>query len=304
VDPHPAPIPRTLLAATLLAAAGALLFGLKGVVVKLAYAAGAEPTGLLAWRLLLALPCFALVLLWVARRDPRPVGRGDLLAAAAWGIVGFHVASWINFLGLERIGAGLERIILFIYPALVVGLSALRDGRRPAPGLLAAAAVTWVGIIVAWWHHARLGDADPLGVALVAASAVVFAGFMTGSEAMIHRVGSQRAMAVGMVAAAGGMTAQALLTSGIPLPTPAGFGWALVLALACTVAPVVLQAAALGTLGAARLAVVSTVGPVGTLLVAWAALGEDPGALGALGAAITIAGGAWCGLAGKGRRSG
>jgi drug/metabolite transporter (DMT)-like permease len=253
----------------------------------------------LAWRLLLALPCFVGVLWWVHRREPRPVTRHDLVLVACWGIIGFQVASWVNFLGLERIGAGLERILLFIYPVLVVLFTAVRDHQRPRAEVLLAALITWVGIVIAWWHHVRLGDADPWGVGLVVASALIYAVYMTGSERVIQRVGSQRAMALGMIAAAGGMTLQAWGTTGIPWPTPAVLGWSAVLAIGCTVMPIICQAAALGTLGAARLAVVSTIGPVGTLGVAWLALGENPGVGGLVGAALCLAGGTWCGLAGR-----
>jgi|TARA_B110000037_G_scaffold223099_1_gene302070 drug/metabolite transporter (DMT)-like permease len=40
-----------------------------------------------------------------------------------FGFVGYYLASYFDFLGLKYIKAGLERIILFIYPTLVLLIS-------------------------------------------------------------------------------------------------------------------------------------------------------------------------------------
>lgn len=276
----------------LLAAASAILFAAKGVLIKDALVAGADATALLAVRMAVSLPCFALTAWWLGR-GAAPASRRDLLLIAALGVVGFHVASWLDIQGLRYVGVATERIVLYIYPTLVVALAWAIGRGRPGRRLLAAAAVTWAGVAVSCVGQPLGGANLAAGVALVAASAAAYAIHVVGIEPIMHRLGGVRVAALGMCAA----SATALLHAMVVVPAAAWpqqpaelWNRGIALALAGTVAPVLLAGAALRRIGGGPSAVIGTIGPGITVLLAWAWLGEAPTAWTWSGLALTVAG--------------
>jgi drug/metabolite transporter (DMT)-like permease len=67
------------------------------------------------------------------------------------------------------------------------------------------------------------------------------------------------------------------------------YGYAGYLAVAATVVPALLMGEGLLRVGAQRFALISGVGPVGTVLLAWAMLDEVPTAIAMVGMVITVA---------------
>ena len=99
--------------AILLAGLGAILFSAKAIVVKLCYAHGADAATVLALRMLFSLPFFWSAVWWVSKtQNLDPVCRKDRFALIVLGFLGYYVSSYLDFLGLETITVGLERIIL------------------------------------------------------------------------------------------------------------------------------------------------------------------------------------------------
>lgn len=292
------PARRAHLIGCLIAAVAAILFATKGVLVKLALNDGVDATALLAVRMLVSLPCFALAAWWLGRgREPVPAR--SRLAVLALGVVGFHVASWLDFQGLRFIGVALERIVLYIYPTLVM-LFAWAAGRgRPGALLAAAAAVTWAGVAVSCLDQPLAGEHLALGVGLVVASAAAFAVHLVGIEPFTRRLGGARTVAWAMCAACSGVLVHALIAlpasawHGSPMLWPAGAA----LGLGATVVPVLLTGMAVARIGAAPSAVIGSIGPGMTVLLAWRVLGEVPTVLTWIGFALTIAGGVAIGLA-------
>ncbi len=295
-----------LVVATLATVAAALLFAAKGVLAKLAYARGIDATTLIGLRMGLALPVFIALFVRAERAATRPATWRETIATVALGILGYHVASWLDFLGLQRIDAAVERVVLYLYPTLVV-IAAIARGRQ-AVGLrvIAALGLTYAGIALTWSGQARVGGADAAGVALVAASAFAYAGFLIGAEGLMARLGGQRFMALAMCGACATTVAHAgaaHVAAQRPWSAIDATTWAIAAALAyaCTVVPTMLVAVGMRGLGSARFSVVSGIGPVGTAFMAWAVVAERPTALAWLGMAMTIIGGA---LVGSGKRSG
>ena len=106
-------------ACVVLAAIG---FSAKAVLVKLAYRAHPiDAVTLLALRMLFSLPAFLAMGIWSHR-----AGAASKLSRKTWGrvialgFVGYYLASYLDFLGLQYISAGLERLVLFLYPTLNV----------------------------------------------------------------------------------------------------------------------------------------------------------------------------------------
>jgi len=109
--------------AVLLILLGAILFSSKAIVVKLAYQEPIDSISLLALRMLFSLPLFVIAGLY--KKGGTKIEQKDWLAMGAIGVTGFYMASYLDFLGLQYISASLERLILYIYPTLVLLMSAI-----------------------------------------------------------------------------------------------------------------------------------------------------------------------------------
>src|SRR6185295_16978867 len=127
------------------ALAGTIAFAFRPVLIKLGYSAHpVSATTLLFLRMTLSLPFF-LAMAW-SLRGAAPLARRDWIGIAALGFLGYYLASLLDFLGLQYVSAGLGRLIMFLYPTLVVLLSALFLGKSPTRREVAALAITYAGI--------------------------------------------------------------------------------------------------------------------------------------------------------------
>ncbi len=284
----------SLMAAYAAAFVAATLFSAKGMFAKKAYEAGASPETLLALRFAMSSPVFA----WVALAGGhglRRIAPRDWFFIAALGACGILGSSLLDFHGLRHIGVGLERMILYTYPAMVIMITAALARRRPGRAATAALVLSYAGLAVAFAGEAAVLDGRTLAVggALVLAAALVYALYLVGSDRMSARIGAQRLMALGMLACTILSLPVALVGEGAALwhQQPAAYGWAAVMAVLGTVAPVALTAHAIRHLGAARMSIVGTAGAVAVLPLAALFLGERAGAAQWAGFALTIAGG-------------
>lgn len=286
----------------LMAAASALLFSIKGVLVKMALPQGVDATVLLGMRMGIALPCFLVIAWWLERRAAAPMTARQYAMAMVLGVVGFHGATWFDFQGLRFIDVSLERMVLYIYPTLVVLFGAALGRQRLTGMMIAALLTTYAGVALTWGGGMHLGEHAGLGVGLVAASAVAYAVYLVLAERWIALVGGLRFIAVALSAACTTVLLQALITqpwSGWAQPMSI-YAIGLALAIPGMVIPALLTGAAIRRIGPARFAIVSTLGPVSTVLMAMAVLDERPTALAWVGIALTIVGGTLVGWDGTG----
>ena len=126
---------------------GALGFSIKAIFVKAAYRYGVDPETLLALRMLYALPLFLLLGAGAARTAPAALTAADWRDLALLGFLGYFASSYLDFLGLRHISAALERLILYVYPTIVVLYVAWRERRAAGKGApdLGAASRTLAG---------------------------------------------------------------------------------------------------------------------------------------------------------------
>ena len=278
----------------LFALAGTIAFAFRPVLIKLGYeAAPVSATTLLFLRMTLSLPFFAAVAWWL--RGAPPLARRDWAGIVALGFLGYYLASLLDFLGLQYVSAGLGRLIMFLYPTLVVILSALFLARRPTRRELAALALTYAGIALVLSHN--LGASPEhrqflLGAALVFGSAMSYAVYLVTGSQLVKRVGSMRFTAYTMMVSTVPAVVQfALLETPAALELP-GEVWmyAILLATACTVLPVFLVAEALKRIGANQFALIGALGPVTTVLADFGLLDGTLTPLQLVGGALVISG--------------
>lgn len=278
----------------LFALAGTIAFAFRPVLIKLGYgAAPVSATTLLFLRMALALPFFAAVAWWL-RNEP-PIARRDWLGIVGLGFLGYYLASLLDFLGLQYVPAGLGRLIMFLYPTLVVILSALFLAKRPTGRELAALGLTYAGIALVLWHQLGAGPEHRLfllGAALVFGSAMCYAVYLVTGSQLVKRVGSMRFTAYTMMISTVPAVVQFLLLEGPAALELPGAVWvyAILLATACTVLPVFLVAESLKRIGANHFALIGALGPVTTVLADFVLLEGALTPLQIAGGALVIGG--------------
>ncbi|WMT88999.1 DMT family transporter [Pelagibacterium sp. H642] len=284
-----------------LAALGAALFATKGIFVKLAYAQGLDALTVLAWRMILAVPFFLAFGLLAYRDRRRGKGRHanekvpprSVFGAVLIGIMGYYGASLLDFLSLDLITAQLNRLVLLTYPFIVLVLGAVLFRRRLTAPVIGAALLAYLGIAIIFGHDMVIeGDTVLAGTALALASALAYALYQLFAKPLIDVLGPRLFTAIAMTAAGVMVLVHFFWThpfSALAI-APDTFWILLALALAATVAPVLLIAAAIGSIGAERTAVFGNISPILTIILAIIVLGEPFTAIHGAGTALVICG--------------
>lgn len=176
----------------------AIGFSFKAILVKLSYRYGTDAETLLALRMAFSLPFF-LFMAWTGScRASVSLTLRDGFWLFGLGMFGYYLASYLDFLGLRYISAGLERLILFTYPTLVILLSALFLHQPITRRVWGALALCYAGIAFAVMHDFRVAGSlreIVLGGSLVFASALCYACYLIGNGLIVARLGSLRVTA-------------------------------------------------------------------------------------------------------------
>lgn len=278
-----------------LAVLAALGFSFKAIFVKLAYAlTPVDAVTLLSLRMVFSLPVFA----WVAYTSGRgapPLSRRDWGALVSLGLLGYYGASILDFLGLQYISAGLERLILFTYPTLAVLIGVLFMGKTLARREIYSLVLSYAGIGLAFAHDLNIaGDMRSvlIGAAFVFGSSLSYAFYQAGSEPVIHRLGAARFTALAMLVSIATTGFHFLATqpvASLELPL-AIYLYGLAMALFSTVLPVFMTSAAIRRVGAAKVVLIGTLGPMLTIFFSWWLLDEAISLPQMVGAGLVLAG--------------
>ncbi len=272
-----------------------MAFSGKAVIVKLAYRYGVDAVTLLMYRMLFALPIFLLMAWWAGRGQPR-LARRDWRGIVALGVCGYYLASFLDFAGLAYITAGLERLILYLNPTLVMLLGWLLYRQRVQRGQIAAMLLSYCGValvfgVEAWGQGAR-GGHTAWGVLLVFGSAASYALYLVYSGEMVRRVGALRLVGLATSVACVCCVLQFLLIRPLDaaLVAPEVIWLSVLNATVCTAVPVLLVMLAIERIGAALTAQTGMIGPLSTIALAAWLLGEAITVWMVAGTALVLAG--------------
>jgi len=288
-----ASIPRsTLVGGLTIAIAGAILFSTKAVVAKLLYRYHIDAVTLIAFRMLFSLPVFAGVAFWKMRTQA-PLSSADRWRIVALGLIGYYLSSYLDFLGLQYISVGLERLILFLTPTFVLAITAIFLKRRITAVEWGALALSYCGIVLVFVHDLAGGAGSTvIGSLFVLASAITYAIYLLGSGEMVRRVGSLRLVAYAMcVSSVAGIAQFFLLRPASLLVQPLQvYGLSLVNGVFCTIFPVFMTMIAVQRIGAATASQAGMIGPVSTLFLGALVLGEPITAVQLAGTSLVLVG--------------
>jgi drug/metabolite transporter (DMT)-like permease len=269
-------------------------FSAKAILVKLAYLDNVDAITLLALRMVFSVPFFIGVAVWARRRHAEPLNTHDRLLVLGLGLIGYYCSSFLDFLGLEHISAGLERLILFLYPTMTVILSALLYKRAIGRKVIAAMALCYAGIVLVFLHDMGVnqGSAVVLGASFVFVSTLSYSIYLVGAGHAIARIGTMRFTAYAMVVASAASLLQFAAMrplSALALPSRV-YELSIAMAVFSTVLPVFLLSFAIRRIGSGSASLIGTIGPVSTIYMAYAILGESISLLQIVGSSLVLVG--------------
>lgn len=289
----------------MLVALATALFSCKAVFIKLAYRHGATPDILMALRMLFSLPLYLIIAIGARREFNQPIKQSTLLLTAIFGISGYYLASVFDLYGLQYISASLERLVLYIYPTIVMLMSALFLGAAIRGRFILCIAVIYAGLVIVFIQDSTLdnetlvntvlGEIPRLyfGGMLVFISALAFSVYLIGSELMMRSLPSRLFTAYAMLAACVIISAHFFIRqppAALLEQSAAVYGLTLFIAIICTVLPSFMLSAGIKAIGASTASAVGSMGPIATLVLGAILLGEQVTSLQLIGFAVVIAG--------------
>jgi len=292
---------NTLLAGFLISFTGAILFSTKAIIIKKAFqATSVDALTLLTLRMLFSLPFYILSAFWGTRASTTPrMNARQWLWVIVLGILGYHLSSYFDFVGLQYISAGLERLILFLYPSFAVLINSLAFRQRISRVQIGALLLTYTGIGIAYFGELKIDTGNVhfyWGSFLVFLCSVTYAFYLAGMGRVMTVLPPAKFTTYSMLVAIGGVFLHFLVrgwVSGdfkIPAASHNLWIYGILLALFATVIPSFMLSAGMKRIGANNAAIVTSIGPVSTILQAHFILGDPIFAEQVVGTLLVIAG--------------
>lgn len=287
---------------------GVVLFSSKAVMVKLTYRYNVDTLDLLLFRMLFSLPFYIFILFLIRQKSANTtIETKDFAWLFLFGFVGYYLASYFDFLGLNYIKAGLERIILFVYPTIVVFLSWLIFRQKITRVQFVAILITYVGVLITFWDELDIsGNEVLLGGFLVLLSAITYASYLVGSGWLIPKFGVLRFTCYAMIVSTICIVMHYLVSGDwgfLDYPWPV-YAYGLAMAIFATLIPSFLVSAAIERLGASNFSILGSLGPISTILLAFVFLDEKLTYWQLVGMLVVIFGVTYLSIQGKKRAKG
>jgi drug/metabolite transporter (DMT)-like permease len=257
---------------------GALCFSTKAIMIKLAYQLKVDPVTLLTLRMAFSLPFFIVVALVNNKQAiQEPVSKRDLVKIIGLGLLGYYTASIMDFMGLQYISAGLERLILFIYPTIVVLISFFFYKKPITRTIILALLLTYTGVAIVFLDDMILSkDGIFIGASLIFGSAITYALYLVGTERLIPRIGSVRFTAFAMIVSSIAVLIQFAVMRPVDITALSTdvyiYGFAI--AIIATVIPTFMITEGINQIGAGRASIIASVGPITTITMEYFILDE------------------------------
>jgi drug/metabolite transporter (DMT)-like permease len=266
-------------------------------MVKKAFADTDVPAlTLLMLRMLFSLPFYIVAAFFASRHSENvKFTVKDWLLIFFLGIIGYYLSSLFDFMGLQYVSAGIERLILFLYPTFVVIINSILFGQLVTRNQKIALLLTYAGIGIAYFGEIQLTETNPnftWGSVLIFICSLTYASYLVGSGRLIPKMGASKFTAYVMLAATAGVLLHFFMAADyrqVQLTTTLTV-YGLLLAVFATVIPSFLIAYGMKKIGANNTAIITSIGPVSTILQAHWILGEHIFIAQIIGTLLVIAG--------------
>ncbi|WP_298497946.1 DMT family transporter [uncultured Algibacter sp.] len=273
---------------------GIVMFSSKAVMVKLAYNYNVDAISILLLRMLFSFPFYIVIAFVFNNQKPiQNPNAKDYLWLIFFGFVGYYLASYFDFVGLTYIKASLERIILFLYPTIVLLLNKifLKKAITKVQGL--AIGLTYLGIVIAFSNEVSISGTDTyLGGFFILLSAITYASYLVGSGWLIPKFGVMKFTAYAMIVSCVCVFIHYSVISEINLFSFSKEVYVLgfLIAVFATVIPSFLVSASIKMISSSNFAIVAGIGPISTIILAAVFLNERLTLLQLFGALIVVFG--------------
>jgi len=261
----------------LMALAGCVLFSVKPIFIKIAYQYGGDATSIMTLRAFSSLPFYLLFFVYLCRgKENRLKVKTHGLKAAAIGVMGYYLASFLDIASLAHISAQLERLLIFLFPTFVVLISWGLYDHKPNRTVILSTLLGYAGIgFIVFHDFSTFGSEVVSGSFLAITSALVFAFYLVSSKPLISHLGSSLFTSIGMGSAGLAILVHLSLSN----TSPADWSTELIiigvlLGVFCTVLPSYLMAAAMARLTPTTLSLSNNIGPAITAVFAVIVLDE------------------------------
>ena len=215
----------------------------------------------------------------------KKASQSTYLYACLVGILGYYMSSLFDFIGLQYVSASIERIILFLYPTLAVLINLLIFKVAITTKQWIAIFITYIGIGLAYWgEFNQIPDSQSFlfGTWMILLCAITYAFYLVGSGKIIPKIGAPQFTSLSMLAASLGIFIHYLVEHGaavnqiasLPILHSSSLIYVIALALIATVIPSFLISGGMKRIGSNDLAIITSIGPVSTLIQARWILGE------------------------------
>ena len=277
---------------------GAILFSTKAVIVKKAFAdIKVDALSLLAVRMICSLPFYLIVAFYKTnQKENKKLTSRQWWFLVVLGLSGYYLSSFLDFVGLQYITAGLERLILFLYPTITMLITSLLFKQKISAIQKWALLITYTGIAIAFYSELKIEAGNPnfyYGSLLIFLCAITFGFFIAGSGQLIPQIGAAKFTAYGMTVASLGVLLHYCINGNFTVLQSGGSAfwlYGILLAVVATVIPSFLTSEGLKRMGSNNVAVISSIGPVSTVIQAHFVLGEQIFAAQIIGTILVIAG--------------
>lgn len=276
----------------LLVMGSTILFSSKAILVKFVYQFDVEPLVLQTLRMVFVLPCYLLILLTLLKKSGwQHISWQDLLGCAVAGVACYHIASYLDLVGLQYISAGLERIILFCYPAVAVlfGWGFLNE--KPTWKICSAIGLAYLGIATFFYADLNFAGEDIwFGASMVFIASVLTAWYLVASQKYSRKLGSQKFTCLAMITASITVVLHgfAVQVENLHAQHTNVYIAAFCIAIFCTLIPSFMMSAGVKSIGASKAGVVGATGPLLTIVLSNHILGEPLTWLHLAGMALVI----------------
>lgn len=271
---------------------GTFCFSCKGILIKLLYPFGADSLVVIGWRMTFVLPLYLIILLCrLPKLKEYQLPTRNWASIALLGCTGYYLAAYLDFSGLQYISAGLERVVVFLYPTFVVLINMLRERKWCSPRVFTSLTLSYLGVLIVYSaDFDSFGPNQSKGALLVLISAFVFGIYVVYADVWMKKVRSIDFTSIAMLSACCLTLLHAWSIHGNTMLSypPQFYFIAACLGFFCTFMPSYMISYGIKQVGSTRASIFACLGPAFTIVVAFLTLGESFGLLELFGMLMTI----------------
>ena len=261
---------RTQVIGGLLAVLQAVLYSTMGIFGKLLYATGMDSQQVVILRFVCSTVLLgAFMLVW--RKEPLVSRQKTVYLQAVF----YFASAFLYFFAVERLNAGITTVFFYLYPAMVAGINLIVFHEHISAAVAVALVLSIMGLVLISGMATGQLSIDPIGLAFALASALAFAIYTVLIQVTGRTEGSFTVTFT--------LSWTSLLASCVIFApsVPALFHLSAyqvligcIMALACTILPVVLYIQAIKRIGGTKTSLIGISETPSSLLLAFLILGE------------------------------